>query len=44
MEEDDILITDLQNLIYILKPNQDEALKIKTSKYDEEIIYFDAES
>jgi hypothetical protein len=44
MEEDDILITDLQNLIYILKPNQDEALKIKTSKYEEEIIYFDAES
>ncbi|MFZ8849753.1 MAG: hypothetical protein ACO2OV_05905 [Thermoproteota archaeon] len=44
MEEDDILITDLQNLIYILKPNQDEALKIKTTKYDEEIIYFDAES
>jgi hypothetical protein len=44
MEEDDILITDLQNLIYILKPNQDEALKIKTSKYDEEVIYFDAES
>ena len=44
MEEDDILITDLQNLIYILKPNQDEALKIETTKYDEEIIYFDAES
>jgi hypothetical protein len=44
MEEDDILITDLQNLIYILKPNQDKTLKIKTSNYEEETIYFDVES
>jgi len=44
LEEDDILITDLQNLIYILKPNQDKTLKIKTSNYEEETIYFNVES
>jgi len=43
LEEDDILITDLQNLIYILKPNQDKTLKIKTPKYEEETIYFEVE-
>jgi len=44
MEENDILITDLQNLIYILKPNQDKTLKIKTFNYEDETIYFEVES
>jgi len=44
MEEGDILITNSQNLIYILRPNKDEFLKANFQIFEEETIYFEFES